>query len=301
MKKIALVILVSFVLALFPSKSSAESLQTKLIPEEANWLIHVDVEKFAKTELRDIFNDRMKNKMGKEIREIEKTADIDFFTDITAVTAIGMNSDDDEPVIAFSGNLNKAHLLSLLKEEETPEEIQHGKFLIYNWDHDEYGVFIHDRLLLISENRQGLEKVLDTFIGKGKNISATSLEPRLNALSPATFLIAAANNISGMTDDDDNDFGAVILKKTKMAFFTAQEKESKLKLKLSLQTDSPETAKNMEGMVTGLKSFLAMHEKIDPEWDLLKNMKISVDGRAVWLESESPVEELLHVLQGLKM
>lgn len=298
MKKFVLVILFSFVLTLCPSESSAESLQTKLIPEEANWFIHVDVEKFAKTQLRDIFNEKMKNEMGKEIREIEKTADIDFFTDISAVTAIGMNSDNDEPVIAFSGNLNKAHLLSLLKAEETPEEIQHGKFLIYNWDSDEYGVFIHDSLLLISENRHGLEKVLDTFTGKGKNIAATSLQPRLNALSPATFLFAAAKNISGMTDDDD-DFGAVILKKTKMAFFTVQEQESKLKLNLSLQTDSPETAKNMEDMVTGLKSFLAMHEKIDPEWDLLKNMKISVDGSAVWLESESPVEELLHVVLGL--
>jgi hypothetical protein len=300
LKKFTLVILITFVLALLPSKSSAESLQTKLIPEEANWLIHVDVEKLAQTKLRDIFKDKMKHKLGKEISEIEKTANIDFFEDITAVTAIGMNSDDDEPVIAFSGNLNKDSLLSLLKEKETPEEIQHGRFLIYNWDNDENGVFINDRLLLISENRHGLEKVLDSYAGKGKNISDTSLQPQLQSLSPTAFLVAAAKNISGMTDNDDNDFGAVILKKTKMAFFSAQEKDAKLKFKLSLETDSPETAKNMEGMVTGLKSFLAMHEKIDPEWDLLKNMKISVAGSAVWLESESPVEELLHVV-GLKM
>lgn len=299
MKKYTIVILVSFLFVIPAALANAESLQTKLVPEEAIWLVHIDVAKFAKTQLKGILEDKTEGKFGKEIRTIEKTANIKFLDDISAVTAIGM-ANDEEPVIAFSGNLNKDHLLSLLKEEETPEEIQHGEFLIYNWDDDECGVFIHDRLVLISENRYGIEKVLDSFSGKGKSISGSSLQQQLNSLSPMTFLVAAAEDVSKMIDEDEDDFGAVILKKTEKAFFTAEEQQNELKLKLSLQTDSPETAQNMEGMVTGLKSFLAMHEKIDPEWEILKNLRISVKNNKVQLESESAYEELLHVLLGIK-
>ncbi|MEE8376928.1 MAG: hypothetical protein V3R45_01025, partial [Candidatus Aminicenantaceae bacterium] len=209
-----------------------------------------------------------------------------------------MNHDNDEPVVAISGNLDKTHLLGLLKEEESLDEINYGSFLIYNWDDDAYGVFANDNLLIFSENRRELEKVLDTFSGKGKNFSSTPLERQLRALSPDTFLVATAENVSELLNEDDDDFGALILQKTKSAFFSANEQNGKVKLKLELQTDSPETATNMESMVTGLKAFLSMNDKIDPEWEIIKSLKVSTKDTSVVLESQGSVEELLNLLKG---
>lgn len=286
--------------ALTSPSISGESLQTKLIPAEAKWLIHIDVEKFAQTELKQILEKISENNMGREIMGIEKILGINFFNDISAVTMIGMNNDNDEPVVAISGKLDKTHLLGLLKEEESPDEINYGNFLIYNWDDDTCGVFAGDNLLIISENRSGIEKVLDTFSGKGKNFSGTSLQRQFRSLSPDTFLIAAAENISELLDEDDDDFGALILQKTESAFFSANEKNGIVRMELSLQTDSPETATNMESMVTGLKAFLFMNDKIDPEWDIIKSLKVSAKGASVVLESQGSVEELLNLLMGKK-
>ncbi len=299
MRKATILFLAFFLIALSSPGISGESLQTKLIPAEAKWLIHIDIEKFAQTELKQILEQNSENDIGREIMGIEKTTGIDFFSDISAVTVIGMNHDNDEPVVVFSGSLDKTHLLGLLKEE-SPNEINYGDFLIYNWDDDEYGVFASDNLLIISENRSGIEKVLDTFSGKGNNLSGSPLERQLRALSKDTFLVATAENVSELLDEDDDDFGALILKKTKSAFFSANEKNGKVMLQLDLQTDSSETATNMESMVTGLKAFLSMNEKIDPEWDIVKSLNVTVKGTSVVLESQGSVEELLNLLMGKK-
>ncbi len=300
MRKFTIVFLVFLLAAISSPGISGESLQTKLVPAEAKWLIHIDVEKFAQTELKQILEKNSENDIGKEIMGIEKKIGIDFFIDISAVTLIGMNHNNDEPVVAISGKLNKTHLLGLLEEEESLNEINYGSFLIYNWDDDGYGVFANDNLLIFSENRSGLETVLDTFSGKGKNFSGSPLERQLGTLSKDTFLIAAAENISELLDEDDDDFGALILQKTESAFFSANEKNGKVKLQLNLQTDSPETATNMESMVTGLKAFLSMNDKIDPEWEIIKSLKVSTKGTTVVLESQGSVEELLNLLRGNK-
>ena len=300
MRKTTIIFLAFSLVALAAPGISGESLQTKLIPAEAKWLIHIDVEKFAQTELKQILERSSGNDLGMEIMGIEKTIGIDFFSDISSVTVIGMNHNNNEPVVAFSGNLDKTHLLGLLKEEESPNEINFGNFVIYNWDDDEHGVFAGDNLLIISENRSGLEKVLDTLSGKRKNFTGTSLHKQLRTLSQDTFLVATAENISDLLGEDDDDFGALILKKTESAFFSVNEQNNKVRLQLSLQTDSPETAANLESMVTGLKAFLSMNDKIDPEWDIIKSLKVSAKGTAVELESQGSVEELLYVLLGKK-
>jgi hypothetical protein len=300
MRKFTIFFLAFLLAAISSPGISGESLQTKLIPAEAKWLIHIDVEKFAQTELKQILEKNSENDIGREIMGIEKKIGIDFFSDISAVTLIGMNHNNDEPVVAISGSLDKTHLLGLLEEEESLNEINYGSFLIYNWDDDGYGVFANDNLLIFSENRSGLETVLDTFSGKGKNFSGSPLERQLGTLSKDTFLIAAAENISELLDEDDDDFGALILQKTESAFFSANEKNGKVKVQLNLQTDSPETAINMESMVTGLKAFLSMNDKIDPNWDIVKSLKVSTKGTTVVLESQGSVEELLNLLRGNK-
>lgn len=300
MRKTTILFLAFFLIALFSPCISGESLQTKLIPAEAKWFIHIDIEKFAQTELKQILEENSENDFGKEILGIEKKIGIDFFNDISTVTVIGMNHENDEPVVAISGSLDKTHLLGLLEEEESLNEINYGNFLIYNWDDDGYGVFANDNLLIFSENRSGLETVLDTLSGKGKNFTGTPLQRQLGDLSPNTFLIASAENVSALLDEDDDDFGALILKKTESAFFSADEQKGKVKVQLSLQTDSQETATNMESMVTGLKAFLSLNDKIDPNWEMVKSLKVSAKDTTVLLEAKGSVEEILNIIMGKK-
>jgi len=222
MRKTSIVFLAFLLVAISSPNISGESLQTKLIPAEAKWLIHIDIAKFSQTELNQIID----NNFGREIRKIEKKADIDFFNDISAVTIIGMNHDNKEPVMAFSGSMDMNHLIGLLEEEEeTPEEINYGNFIIYNWDDEGYGVFAQENLLIISENRSGVETVLDTFSGKEKDFIGTPLQRQISDSALNSFLVASAGNVSDLLDEDDEDFGAVLLKKDQIRRFLDQRTE----------------------------------------------------------------------------
>lgn len=299
MKKIIIISLALFLMTVFLLSFNVESLQTSLVPETAKWFVHIDVAKLANTQFAKMFSENYDSDIEREILGIEKTANIDFFKDITAVTAIGMDEGKGEPVIAFSGNLNKEHLLSLLKKE-TYNEIPYENHIIYNWDGNEYGVFVNDRLLLIGESEAGLKKVLNTYLGKEANILSTSLESELKSISSDVLILAVADDILGMFDEDDDDFGSLLLKKTKRAFLTATERKDQLYVKLTLEADSAETAKNMLEMANGLRAFLAMNEEIDSEWEFIKALQISSRGSTVFLESESSSRELLDILLGKK-
>lgn len=118
MKKTTIIFLSLMLLALAAPRISGESLQSNFIPAEAKWFIHIDVQKFAQTELKQLIEDNSENEFGRGIMEIEKVTGIDFFNDISAVTVIGINQNNEEPVLAFSGNLNKSQLLDLIRLEE---------------------------------------------------------------------------------------------------------------------------------------------------------------------------------------
>ncbi len=292
MKKITILISFAFLMSTIVPLAGAPSFQTSIVPEKAKWFIHLDVQKFAKTQMKKELIDKFHTDFEEEIEEIERVAHIEFFNDILSVTAIGLGEDEDDAVIAFLGNVNKEHLLSLIKEEDTSEEIKYAEFLIYCWGHDEYGVFVNDNLVLISEDQYAIEQVLDTLSGKAKSISSSSMGNQFTSLSAAHFLVAVASDLSEMLEHED-DFPSVILKRSKEAVFSASEEGNKLRLSLSLQTDSSETASNLGNIINGIKSYLFMEEKIDPEWNLVKTLKMTVKGSLFLLESEATPEEFI--------
>jgi hypothetical protein len=292
MKKYVLLILILFLAAITAPAFAAAPLQTNLVPEKAAWFIHLDVQAFAKTQLKREWFDKQMNDFKDEIAEIERVGQIDFFRDIAHVTVINMG-DDDDAVVALSGKLKKNHLVSLLKKEESPSEMDYGQYLIYHWD-DEYGTFVNDSLLMISEAETSLKAVLDTVSGKMKDISATALASQLKTLVPGNFLTAASVKLNDMIEDDD--FPSAVLKNSKGAFFSVAEAGNKVKARLSLEAESPETAKNLSDVVNGLKSLLAMQEKVDPEWSLIKSLKMNVQGSSFTLETEALIEEILELI-----
>lgn len=292
MKKYALLVLILFLIGLTAPALQSAPVQVSVVPENAKWFIHIDVQKLAKTELKKAWLDKSLSDFKKEIAEIERRGQIDFFKDIAHVTVIGMGK--DEAVVSFSGKWKKDHLVSLLKESESPREMRYGEYLIYNWG-NEFGVFVNNKLVLISGSESSIKNVLDTVSGKIKNISASpALAGQLKSLAPENFLTAVSVKLNEMINS--NDFPSAVLKNSKGAFFSVAEVGDKLQVALSLETDSYETAQNLSDVFKGLKSLLAMQNKVDADWNLVKSLKMNVQGSFFTLETEALVEEILRLI-----
>jgi len=296
MKKLIIFLMLLVLVVVFSLEARAESLRTSLVPKNGLFIIHLDVQKFTTTRLKDILLDSKLNHFKQEIRRAEKIAKIDFFKDIKGITFLGLGPLDDEPIVAISGKFDKDHLISLLHIEDSMTETAYGKFTLYNWDSKEYGVFAEDNLIIVGNNKYKIQNVLDAFSGKSEHISGTPMSAKLQQKPDSAFLVAAAENISQILGDKE---ASAVLKKADLFLLIAQELNGQLKLSLSLDTDSPESAQNIKKITEGLLAMAALHDEVSSKMEVLKNLHISQSGSTVLLEVSSDPEEIFKLFLGI--
>lgn len=296
MKKLVLSLLILFLA--FGVTISAKSLQpTSLAPENARWLIHLDVKKFVSTQLFDLFLADKKDKITVYNDMLSKKFKIDLFKDVTGITILGMGKDKDNAVLCWDGKIDKEFILALLKLNKDYKEIPYGKYTIYSWEGDHFGTFANDHLALAGEDENAIKNVLDVISGKKKSMTASNLMTLWKGIPQDAFLKAAAHNIAELADDRE---ASAILKKAGMAFFMALERNENLKLKLKLTTDTPETAKNIHQIAMGFMALakLKQHDKDKASdkhmklLELLKHLTIDVEKNVIQMEFTYPSKDL---------
>jgi hypothetical protein len=296
MKKTVLSLLILFLA--FGVTISANSLQpTSLAPENARWLIHLDMKKFVSTQLFDLLMADKKDEIFNFNDMLSKKFKIDLFKDVHGVTILGMGKGEDNAVLCWEGKIDKEFILALLKLNKDFKEIPYGKYTIYSWEGDRFGTFANDHLALMGEDKDAIKKVLDVISGKKKSMTASNLMALWKGIPNDAFLKAAAHNIAELADDKE---ASAILKKTGMAFFMALERNENLKLKLKLTTDTPETANNIHQIVKGFMALakLKQHdkEKASDEHmkflELLNHLTIDVENNVLQMEFTYPSKDL---------
>jgi hypothetical protein len=279
------------VVFVIPAKPA--SLQTSMIPDNARWVIHFDVEKFTSTRFCDLLKQDEAIGLEKKTLGISKMFKFDPFKDIMGITVFGTGKGEKNTVVCLSGNFNKDHLLILLDMNVDHRKIPYGKYTIHKWDRSQFGTFATDHLMVIASNEGVLKNVLDVISGKKNNIGASNLMPHLKGIPKDAFLKAVIDNISHLIGADD---ASKILKKTGMVFFIAMERSENLTMKLKLTTDSPETAKNIQQIVTGFLALARLKQnqgEIDPKLKFLDDLKVRLERNIVYMELSHPSKDLV--------
>jgi len=300
MKKTVLSLLILFLA--FGVTISANSLQpTSLAPENAQWLIHLDMKKFVSTQLFDLLMADKKDEIFNFNDMLSKKFKIDLFKDVHGVTILGMGKGEDNAVLCWEGKIDKEFILALLKLNKDFKEIPYGKYTIYSWEGDRFGTFANDHLALMGEDKDAIKKVLDVISGKKKSMTASNLMALWKGIPNDAFLKAAAHNIAELADDKE---ASAILKKAGMAFFMAMERNENLKLKLKLATDTPETANSIHQIVKGFMALAKLKmqdkEKASDEQmkflELLNHLTIDVEKNVLQMEFTYPSKDLAELL-----
>ncbi len=298
MKK-AIVIFVSVMLVFFfCCELKAAAIQKTIIPAEADWVIHFDLEKFATTQIGEsLLGEEGALPLKKKNTQFKKKYQIDLLKDIKGITIYGIGRGEKKTVACLKGNLKQSYLLGLLAAEETHAEIPHGKYTIHNWNHHEYGVFVDENLALIGTDEDTIKMALDVISGKKANIASSSLTSYLNEIPSNAFFAALAKDISSMAEQAAKVF---VFKKTESALFTLTEEKENLNMKLNFTVKTPEDAKNMESVIRGLISLASMqiqetHKELMPH---LERIIISTEGKKVRVEFTYPSKEMIDIFLG---
>ena len=133
MKKTIIIIIVLVLVLLFFAEGLAAPLQKSIIPAEAKWVFHFDMQKYTSSRLHtSLKNHEVMVKLREKNDEISKSFDIDLLNDIKSVTVFGLGVEEKDAVICVSGNFTEDQLIDQIKKKETPKEIYYLRYTIYS-------------------------------------------------------------------------------------------------------------------------------------------------------------------------
>jgi len=266
------------------------TLPTSIVPDGARWVAHLDMEKFIASKLYQYLE--KDGRFEIKSRDLNRWFKIDVPKDITGLTIFGLDPGDKQAVFAIAGKFDKAGLLALIALDKEHQETPYGAYTLYSTGSDEYGAFINDGLIVFSENREAIEKVLDTAAGKTKNFASSKLNAAFKDVSSGAFLSGVVENLSGLGKEINQ---SKFVEKASMMFFLAQEKQDNLQVRVQVTADTPESAKNMADMAQGLIALVRLGQGEGPgaiPASLVEGLKVKLDGKTVRLELDMPSREV---------
>jgi hypothetical protein len=266
------------------------TLPTSIVPDGARWVAHLDMEKFIASKLYQYLE--KDGRFEIKSRDLNRWFKIDVPKDITGLTIFGLDPGDKQAVFAIAGKFDKAGLLALIALDKEHQETPYGAYTLYSTGSDEYGAFINDGLIVFSENREAIEKVLDTAAGKTKSFASSKLNASFKDVSSGAFLSGVVENLSGLGKEINQ---SKFVEKASMMFFLAQEKQDNLQVRVQVTADTPESAKNMADMAQGLIALVRLGQGEGPgaiPASLVEGLKVKLDGKTVRLELDMPSREV---------
>ena len=266
------------------------TLPTSIVPDGARWVAHLDMEKFIATTLYQYLE--KDGKFDIKSRDLNRWFKIDVPKDITGLTIFGLDPGDKQAVFTVAGKFDRAGLLALIALDKEHQETPYGAYTLYSTGSDEYGAFINDGLIVFSENREAIEKVLDTAAGKTKSFASSKLNASFKDVSSGAFLSGVVENLSGLGKEINQ---SKFVEKASMMFFLAQEKQDNLQVRVQVTADTPESAKNMADMAQGLIALVRLGQGEGPgaiPASLVEGLKVKLDGKTVRLELDMPSREV---------
>lgn len=299
MKKVIIILAAVTLALLFCLSAGASSLQVSVVPSDAVWMLHLDIEKYASSQLYKLLSDK-EGTVGFNQKAVAFFVKFQIapFEDLKGITIYGRGKGDEDAVVAISGNFDKPHLLDLVKAKTTAKEFPYGKYTVYNWDNSDFGVFATDSLILLAEQEGSLKTALDALDGKIGNISSSPLMAQIKKESAEAMVVGAAADISTLAGEHEK---SAILGKIRTASCSIAEKGEVFNLKIDIGAESAQIAKEMEQAIRGLIAFgnLQLAETTEVR-TLLQDINIALDGEKIRIALSYPIGKLSEMLKGFK-
>lgn len=299
MKK-SMVLCLSLILVLmFGVQAKAESINLSHIPADAQWVIHLDLDKFSTTHLNALLKDNgVAPGLKKLTSRFYKKYGFDPIKDISGITLYGADK-EEKTVVRMAGKFDKERLLGLLKEVDSHKELTHGQYVLHTWDHSEAGVFVNDNLVLLGQREDIIRKALDVIDGQKENMTTTPLAAQVQEIPSEAFLMAMAKDVSALAQDEDT---PVILKRAGMAVLSALEQRENLIMDLKFDAGSAKDADNLVQIIQGLIALADMHRAdLDFEFTIPEDINVTTQGNKVHIGVAYPTEALIDLIaKGVK-
>lgn len=299
-----IVLIVSALLMVIPA--SGGPLLKSRVSVEANWVAHLDYDRFVKSQIgQAIRTELAKEGLEEKLQVFKSMFSFHPIDDIRSVTIYGSGDDREKAVALFEGRFDADKLIALVQMNPQYQQSKHGDIVVHSWvdenkkdpngpDQRVYGCVYKGNTVVLGAGLEAVGHAVDVLNGSAANASKGVFEQAVLGAKGA-FIQVAANAVGDMADHKS---GAAILNQTDELGGAIGEDAGQLYVNLSLRAESVQVAQNVKKMLDGMIAFLSLAGGEHPALaELAKKLNLSSTDRTITLYFESSTESVVTFLK----
>ena len=254
------------VVGLLAGPAIAAPLNKARVSSLANWLLHVDYEQFAASQLGKLVREEVRNSdLEGQLQGFAQVFSFHPLDDIRNVTLYGRGKNPAQAVAMIQGRYNQDTLTGLVSMNPFYEAYEHDGHAIHSWVDEnkkqqkeaqrQYGAFYGQDTVLISLGRETLEHVLDVLDGQAEAMMYNPDFEQFQAEHEGTFLLLAADDVDqtvAVVDDSG------LAQHTRRFALAVGEEDATAYVDVTVEALSSEAATKMAQILMGLKAFVSL-------------------------------------------
>ncbi len=282
--------------ALLALGAQGSPLKPELVPGQATWFVHLDVEKLLASQVGAQLLDAIKAepKFSAQLDMIQNAVGVDLRKDIKGLSLFGPDAHKDHGVMVFSGLPNTDKLLTTIKANPTHEEQAGDGLTMHKWNdkgHDNFGTILPGGVCIISGYAEAARVTAQVMHSGQGGLTAASTLGGLAKSGGDGMLRAAVDGSAGLPGGQPQ---AAVLKKVISAELQLNERDAKVSAELTLATDAPASAVQIADVVRGLIAYGQLAEDAAPQWkQLAQAATVTQSGAQVKLTAGCTAAELV--------
>ncbi|MCF7708289.1 MAG: hypothetical protein K9N52_05265 [Verrucomicrobia bacterium] len=289
---------------------SAAPLNKKQIPSDAQWLIHIDLNKFVESQTgRFISTNILDKHLKKPQKNLSNMLGFDLnWRDIDSLTAWGGENEDPEKeqgvlIVKTAPNLINSLVGFAEKQiEQDPDskikKLTENSKTLYNLDNELYVTPAKPNHLLAGKSKSLLIKAIETLDGERTNLAEQNSFDEFLTGMDGIILIAAAQGLSNQADVPEQ---ANVLKMANGGRILLAEKDADVCLDLLIKAKNDSAAIEMQQVFQGMIALFSLSQmqktNAAPLRELLKSVNVSVNNKLVSVGLKYPVKKALEDLK----
>jgi hypothetical protein len=244
-----------------PRVSHADPFDPHMVPADAKWVVHADVDAARDSKSFEAVWDRLLSDGTAQAKfdQLEQMTGMNIPNDVHDVTLFGKEAGDEAGVIVLHGKIDKNKTLQTLQFAKDYASTPFGNYQVMGWfDTDKnvkmYGAFHDDDHVIIGRTEKNIELALDTIDGKSPAIKPDSV--LVSGVKPQLLAYVAAKDVpqlQGKGPKSNPVFAAV-----DSAWISLSEKDDVVTLRAELSSSNTDDASAVNDMLNGFRGMLRM-------------------------------------------
>lgn len=270
------------------SVSAAKPFDPRVVPPNALWVAHVDIEAALASTLGRFAIQNGGDHLAGELAEVKIALGVDVLKDIMGMTAFGMSDDGDDGVAVFTTTAAADNALAMaIARGEHESEVIDG-VTIHRFD-DDAGVVVlpganaSERYVVMGEDGMMIVAAIRQIREPGQGIDLTKSSITRGPGENSMVFFHASKIAEGL----DIEPLSVVMQRMEGVRVDVGERQGKLVAEVDVLSHNEEDAQNIAQMASGLLAMARFAGGQDPQaapfMDMLNGLTQTTDGRTVSL------------------